>query len=280
MNMLKQDKKEMILSSLVEGNSIRSIERITGVHRDTIMRLLISTGSKAEEVLDNEIMGLECKRVQVDEIWTYVGMKQRTLIKKNMRHNINLGDQYVFVALDADTKLVTNYTIGKRSYDNTYSFIHNLSKRIKTRFQLSSDSWGAYLYVVESVFLKKLDYGQIHKQYGQETGGEKRYSPAKIIDVTIRLLLGNPDIKHISTSYVERQNLTMRMQMRRFTRLTNAFSKKLENLKAAVALHFYYYNFMRIHQSLRVTPAMEAKTTDHIWNWSDLLGYSGIKVAA
>jgi IS1 family transposase len=273
------DKQKMVLSLLVEGSSIRSIERITGVHRDTIMRLMNYAGSKAQEILDNELTGLECKRVQVDEIWGYVGMKQKTLKKKKL-NSPEFGDQYVYVSLCADSKLIINHFIGKRDYSSTYNFIYNLSQRIKTRFQLSSDSFNAYFNVIDNIYGEYIDYGQIHKRFQEDNIGEKRYSPAKIIDVTIKRLLGRPKTKHISTSYVERQNLTIRMQMRRFTRLTNAFSKKLDNLKSAVALHFFHYNFMRIHKTLSCTPAMEAKLTNTIWSWEDLLENYNLKQVA
>ena len=271
MNVLSNEKKLLILSSLVEGNSIRSIERISGVHRDTIMRLLVSFGSKAQEIMDREMVNLKVGRLQVDEIWCYVGKKQKNLTSEE-RRSIELGDQYVFVAMDADTKLIPAYRIGKRTGEITLSFLNEVRTRIVNTFQLTTDSFIPYKEAVDQVFGTDIHYGQIHKEYQQDGKGEKRYSPANIIRVTINTLIGNPDPKHISTSYIERQNLTMRMQMRRFTRLTNAFSKKLQNLQSAVALHFFHYNFMRIHQTLRVTPAMEAKLTNHVWEWSELLG--------
>lgn len=268
-NHLSIEKKVLVLSSLVEGVSIRSIERITGVNRNTIMSLLVSSGEKAQEILDREMVNIQSKRIQVDEIWTFVAKKQKQLKPSD---NGEVGDQYVFVALDADTKLVPVFRVGKRDGKTAYSFITELATRVITRFQLSTDSFKAYFDVVDSIFGTEIDFGQIHKHYGEENGGEKRYSPANIIRVTIKALIGMPIRKYISTSYVERQNLTMRMQMRRFTRLTNAFSKKLDNLKAALSLHFFHYNFMRIHQTLRVTPAMEARVSKHIWTWEELLG--------
>ena len=187
---------------------------------------------------------------------------------------------YVFVAMDAETKLVPAYRVGKRTMETTRSFIKDLQYRIITHFQLSTDSFKPYFNVVDETFGTDIDYGQIHKEYAEDSKGEKRYSPANIIRVTISSLIGEPIKKHISTSYIERQNLTMRMNMRRFTRLTNAFSKKLRNLECAVALHFYHYNFMRIHQTLRVTPAMQANITHRLWTWEDLLFSSLIKKAA
>jgi len=182
-----------------------------------------------------------------------------------------LGDQYVFVALDADTKLVPAFQVGKRTAEIAISLMAELATRISTRFQLSTDSFRPYFYAVDTIYGTDVDYAQIHKHYGEEPRGEKRYSPPAIIRVSIKPLIGEPKPTKISTSYVERQNLTLRMQMRRFTRLTNGFSKKLENLKAALALHFFHYNFMRIHQSLRVTPTMQARIARQIWNWQNLL---------
>ena len=201
-----------------------------------------------------------------------MGKKQKQLTKTEKRKR-ELGDQYVYVALDADTKIVPYFSIGKRTTKDCFEFILELSKKINIRYQLSTDSYQAYMDVIERVYGCNIDYGQIYKVYQNESKSEKRYSPAKIVEVIIKRLSGNPVLKHISTSFVERQNLTIGMQLRRFTRLTNAFSKKLENLKAAVALHFYHYNFMRIHQTLRMTPAMEARLTNHIWTWNDFIAY-------
>ena len=202
-------------------------------------------------------------------IWTFVGKKQKQTTPLDSEE---FGDQYVFVAMDSETKLVPAYIVGKRNGSNALSFMDELKYRIRTRFQLSTDAFAPYFNAVDTVFGTDIDYGQVHKEYREDSKGEKRYSPADIVRVIIRPLIGQPKRKHISTSYIERQNLTIRMQMRRFTRLTNAFSKKLENLKAAVALHFFHYNFIRIHQSLKVTPAMEAKITNRLWDWNDLLG--------
>jgi IS1 family transposase len=280
MNALPVSKKALILSHLVEGNSIRSIERITGVHRDTILRLLNSVGDKALDILDSQLVNLEPKRIQLDEVWTYVSKKQARLSPEERKAG-EFGDQYIFVALDPQTKLVVAFTIGKRTLDTTLSFMYDLRTRIRTRFQLSTDSFKPYFEAVDRVFGDDIDYAQIHKRYSNEgVEGEHRYSPGCIVGVTIKPLLGNPIRRHISTILVERQNLTLRMQIRRFTRLTNAFSKKLQNLKSALALHFLYYNFIRIHQSLRITPAMQAGITNHIWTWEELLTNHQQKQAA
>ena len=274
MNKLKTDKQIIIASMLVEGNSIRSIERITGVHRDTIMRLGISLGEQARKLSDNFLVDIKVNRLQIDEIWSYVYMKKKN-IKSQSELKKGYGDQYIFVALDADTKLVPHFLIGKRTSETTFSFLEELKSKISTRFQLTTDSYHAYPYAVESIFHNHVDYAQLEKIYNEsfEQKVQKRYSPANIIRIKKKQILGDPDIKHISTSYVERQNLTMRMQIRRLTRLTNAFSKKLYNLYCAVSLHFFYYNFMRIHQSLRITPAMQAGITNHLWNWGDFLQF-------
>jgi IS1 family transposase len=277
MNCLSLDKKTLILSLLSEGNSIRSIVRVSGASKNTIKKLLLEAGAKAKEIHDREMKNLKVRSLQVDEIWTFVAKKQKNLRPGDAEE---MGDQYVFVALDADSKLVPVYRVGKRTSRLAASFMMEVATRIITRFQLSTDAFAGYREAVDRVFGSEIDYGQIHKEYREETKTEKRYSPAQIIRVTKEVLLGEPILKSISTSYVERQNLTMRMQMRRFTRLTNAFSKKLEYLEAAIALHFFHYNFMRLHQTLRVTPAMEARISEHLWTWEEFLGTKEGKMAA
>ncbi len=275
-NHLPLEKKTLVLNSLVEGNSIRSTVRLTGVNKKTVMRLLVEAGEQAQEILDTQMVNLCTRYVEVDEIWTYVGKKQKQM---ETTDSPELGDQYVFVAMDAETKLIPAFRVGKRTGELALSFMRELQTRIDTRFQLTTDSFTPYFDAVDQTFGEDVDYAQIHKAYAEPAEGTKRYSPANIIRVTIRPLIGEPRRGHISTSYIERQNLTMRMQMRRFTRLTNAFSKKLHNLECAVALHFFHYNFMRIHQTLRVTPAMEARITNKIWDWSYLLSDRLAKVA-
>jgi IS1 family transposase len=269
MNILKTDKQEMAIAALVEGSSIRSVERMIGIHRDTIMRLMVRVGQNCEKILDATMNNLTCKNIQVDEIWGYVGKKQRHLTEDD--NSSEMGDQWVFVALDADSKLIPSYIVGKRSADNAQAFIKDLSERLDNRVQLSSDSLSAYVEAVEQAFGMDVDYGQIVKTYEADPIGPGRYSPPNVIGAEKIVVTGKPKMKNISTSYVERQNLTMRMQIRRFTRLTNAFSKKLDNLKAAVALHFAHYNFVRIHSTLRVTPAMAAGVTDRLWSIRDLM---------
>ena len=273
MNVLSMDKKKQVLSILVEGNSIRSAERLTGVHRDTIMRLLVKVGESCELLMESHLKDFHSTSLQVDEIWCYVGMKENTKKRLNKK-DASLGDQYVFIALDADSKLVPLFMVGKRTEQTATRFMSLLQDKIKNngRVQLTTDGLKAYLTAVESAFGGDVDYAQLIKVYGKETrDGEQRYSPPSIQDIISKIITGSPDTKKISTSYIERQNLTVRMQLRRFTRLTNAFSKKLDNLKAALALHFAHYNFMRVHKTLSVTPAMEAKITDHIWVWDEIL---------
>lgn len=277
--LLPTEKKTQVLSLLVEGNSIRSIERVTGVHRDTIMRLLNEAGTRARDILDSQLVNLECRFVQADEIWCFCKKKQSNCTPTE-KQKPDFGDQYVFVGLDPETKLIVSFFVGKRNGESTRAFISDLKTRIRARFQLSTDSFSAYANAIDEVFGIDIDYGMIHKEYLDETRGEKRYSPPKIVSVKINSITGSPIYSHISTSLVERQNLTMRMNMRRFTRLTNAFSKNLGNLKAAVALHFFWYDFMRIHQTLRITPAMQAKITGHIWSFEELLLSRQLKQAA
>ena len=269
MNILKAEKQETAIAALVEGSSIRSVERMTGIHRDTIMRLMVRVGQNCEKLLDATMNNLTCKNIQVDEIWFFVAKKQRHLTEVDNCEE--MGDQWVFVALDADSKLIPSYIVGKRSADNAQAFIKDLSERLNNQVQLSSDALPAYIDAVEEAFGIDVDYGQVVKTYEADPIGPGRYSPPHVINADRIVISGMPKKSRISTSYVERQNLRIRMQMRRFTRLTNAFSKKLENLKAAVALHFAHYNFVRIHSSLRVTPAMEAGVTDRSWSIRDLM---------
>jgi IS1 family transposase len=230
---------------------------------------MVSTGEKCASLLDEQMRDLTCQRIQVDEIWCYVQKKQRHLTREDDPRRV--GDQWTFVALDHDTKLIPAYRVGKRDLPNTIAFMNDLSGRLRNRVQISSDALNAYVEATERAFGMDADYGQVVKYYEAEPVGPGRYSPPHVVSADKRAISGSPDMAYVSTSFIERQNLTMRMQMRRFTRLTNAFSKKLDNLKAAVALHFAHYNFVRVHSSLRVTPAMAAGITDHLWSVRDLL---------
>ena len=269
MNKLPQDKQKLILSQLVEGNSIRSIERITGVHRDTIIRLMLRAGERSAEIMDQNLRNLHSERIQCDEIWGYVGKKQKRI---DLFDKPEFGDTYTFVAIDADTKLVPAHIVGKRDNWGAIAILRLLRERVVTRYQLSTDSWKPYRNAVREVYgFDEVDYGQVHKKYSEAYVGERRYSPAKLIGVTLRVIFGDPDVRDISTSYIERQNLTMRMGLRRLTRLTNAWSKKYENLVQAVNLHFYHYNFMRDHSSIGTTPAIAAGVTNKVWGWDAIL---------
>jgi IS1 family transposase len=264
------EKAEAILKLLVEGMSIRSIERVTGVHRDTIMSLLLLAGERSQKLMDAKMQNLNSRYLQVDEIWCYVGKKRRNVRSGD---SPELGDQWVYVAIDAETKLIPSFRIGKRVRPDTWAFLWDLHKRLANRVQLTSDGLNHYTVSVPECFGTDVDFAQLTKLFGDfgQFDGPARYSPPRLSGVISKVRQGDPDPEHVSTSFVERQNLTMRMQMRRFTRLTNAFSKKLSHLKAAVALHFAWYNFVRIHKSLRVTPAMEAGISDRPWEFSDLL---------
>lgn len=269
MNQLSIERQSQIIGCLVEGNSIRSTERMTNTHRDTIMRLMVSVGERCEDLMNKKMINLPCRHIQVDEIWTFVQKKQRHMSIDD--DPLRTGDQWTFVAFDPQTKIVPTYLVGKRDIKTATAFIRNLSERLTNRVQISSDALRAYVEATEKVFGGNVDYGQIVKIYEAEPVNPGRYSPPHVVSTEKTVISGSPDQRHISTSLVERQNLTMRMSMRRFTRLTNAFSKKVENLRAAVSLHFAYYNFVRVHSSLRVTPAMEANITDRIWTIEDLI---------
>ena len=267
---LSAEKKLAVISALVEGNSIRSISRMTDVDRNTITSLLVKTGDYCNDLLDGTMRNLRCGYVQCDEIWTYVGKKQRHV---RAGDSPEVGDQWVFVAMDAQTKLVPVHTVGKRTEETTWYFIDDLAKRLANRIQLTTDGFHFYNRTVEDAFGAEIDFAQLIKLYGQygQHDADAKYSPSPIVEVISKVRNGDPDPDHICTSHIERQNLTMRMQMRRFTRLTNAFSKKLTNLKAACALHFAHYNFCRVHSSLRITPAMAAGIATEVWPLSTLI---------
>ncbi len=252
--------------ALVEGNSIRATCRMTGVAKSTILRLLVALGEACAAYQDRTLRGLYCRRVQCDEVWAFCHAKQKNVPAKK-RGQFGYGDVWTWVALDADSKLVVCWHLGLRDADDALALMNNLATRVRHRIQLTTDGHHAYLVAVEEAFGNNIDYAMLVKLYGSPTKEERRrYSPAKCVGTNLEIIEGIPDKKHISTSYVERQNLTMRMGMRRLTRLTNAFSKKVENLHHALALHFMYYNFARAHKTLGMTPAMAAGVADHPWS--------------
>jgi IS1 family transposase len=270
MNRLDPAKRVQVLSAICEGNSIRSVTRMFGVGKNTVARLLIAIGAACAEYQDKALRNLSCKRVQCDEIWQYVGAKDKN-VPAERRGEFGVGSVWTWVAMDADTKLVCTWMVGNRGAESAYDFRRDRAGRLANRVQLTTDGHAVYVNAVEAAFGTEIDYAMLVKLYGETAEAEKRYSPAECIGCQKKAVTGKPDSKHISTSYVERQNLTMRMHIRRFTRLTNAFSKKLENHIAAIALHFMYYNFVRIHQTLKVTPAMAAGVTDRLWEVSDIV---------
>lgn len=270
MNRLDSTKRAQVVAALVEGNSIRATVRMTGVAKNTIAKLLVELGAACAEYLNKALVNLPCQRIQCDEIWSFVGAKQKN-VNPTMADRRICGDVWTWVAMDADTKLVCFWLVGKRDAGCATEFIQDLAGRLANRVQLTTDGHRVYLNAIIDAFADEIDYAMLHKIYGADRTGEARYSPAVCTGCTRESVLGNPDPDHISTSFVERQNLTMRMQMRRFTRLTNAFSKRIENHVAAVALHYMHYNFCRVHQTLRVTPAMEAGLTDHVWSIDEVL---------
>ncbi|MGH9762470.1 MAG: IS1 family transposase [Blastocatellia bacterium] len=271
-NILPMEKRVAVVGALAEGNSIRAIERMTGIHRDTIMRLGVRIGEGCHRLLDGMMRDLPCERIEVDEIWGFIGKKQRHVTTE--AESWEKGDAWTFIAVDADSKLVPCFHVGKRSTDDTVAFVTDLSSRLKNRVQLSSDAMPAYVWGVEQGFGCEVDYGQVIKTFSATPGHhhtERKYSPGQVTQTVKKVIMGTPSKRLISTSYVESQNLTVRMHVRRLTRLTNAFSKKLDNFKAAIALHFAYYNLVKRHTTLRMTPAMAAGVTDTFWTVADLI---------
>jgi IS1 family transposase len=268
-NRLSPQKRTQVIAALVEGNSIRATVRMTGVAKNTVTKLLCDLGEACYEYHHKHVRNVKAKRVQCDEIWSFVGSKAKNTSPEKQEQG--WGDAWTWTAIDADSKMCITYMVGGRDAWWASTFMHDLASRLNSRIQLSSDGHRVYANAVESAFGADIDYAQVQKIYGSVADFDSKYSPATCIGCELKIYKGNPDIDHISTSFVERQNLTMRMHMRRFTRLTNAFSKKVDNLRHAVALHFMYYNFCRVHQTLRVTPAMEAGLTNHVWSLNELV---------
>jgi IS1 family transposase len=268
MNRLPLAKRAAILGMLVEGNSLRATSRLADVSINTVTKLLVELGGACAEYHYKNIKNVRVRRLQCDEIWSFVGAKAKHV--RPERRAEGWGDTWTWVALDADTKLCVSYLVGGRDGWWAREFMNDCAARVKGRIQITTDGHRVYLDAVEEAFGADVDYAQLQKLYGASEEPDTRYSPAVCIGCDLKVVSGDPDPKHVSTSFVERQNLTMRMGMRRFTRLTNAFSKKVENHAAMVAIHFLYYNFGRIHKTLRVTPAMAAGLSNHVWTLEEI----------
>jgi IS1 family transposase len=270
MNRLPTERRAQILGMLVEGNSLRATTRMADVSINTVTKLLVDLGAACAEYQDRVLVKLPCKRVQADEIWAFCYAKQKN-VPADKVGEFGYGDLWTWTAMCADTKLVPSWIVGRRDAGCAHALIQDLAGRLAHRIQLTTDGNRVYVNAVEDAFGSEIDYAMLVKVYGPEPGVETRDSPPQVVGAFSQPITGNPDPTYISTSYVERQNLTMRMGMRRFTRLTNAFSKKVENHAAAVSLHFMHYNFARIHKTLRVTPAMEAGVADHVWSPEEIV---------
>jgi IS1 family transposase len=274
MNRLNRERQAQVIAALVEGVSINAIVRLTGISKVTILKLLADAGPKCADYQDEKLRNLKCKRVQCDEIWAFCYAKDKN-VPAEKRGQFGFGSIWTWVAIDADTKLVPSFLVGNRDVQSAHMFMQDLAHRIDSRIQLTTDGLRAYLVAVQGAFGLDVDFATLHKMYGipaaGEGEGERRYTPPVCIGCKAQTVSGNPDPEHVSTSYIERQNLSMRMGMRRFTRLTNGFSKKIENHAYAIAVFYMHYNFCRIHKTLRVTPAMEAGLTDHVWTIEEML---------
>jgi IS1 family transposase len=270
MNRLSIAGRAAILGMLVEGNSLRSCSRLADVSINTVTKLLVDLGAACEQFHDERVRNVRVHRLQADEIWCFIGAKAKNVTPEKKAEG--WGDVWTWTGLDADTKLCVSYLVGGRDGGWAKEFTQDCARRIKGRVQITTDGHKAYLEAVEDAFGADIDYAQLQKIYGAPSDAEmRRYSPAKCIGADQKVVSGDPDPKHVSTSYVERHNLTMRMGMRRFTRLTNGFSKKIENHIAIIAIHAVYYNFARIHKTLRITPAMVAGLSDHVWSLEEIV---------
>jgi len=269
MNRLPLEKRAQILGMLCEGMSLRATSRLADVSINTVTKLLVDVGTACAAYQDQALRNLNCKRVQVDEIWSFTYAKAKN-VKTAIAAPEGAGDTWTWTAIDADSKLIVSWLVGGRDSGYAHEFMQDVASRLANRVQLTSDGHKPYLEAVEGAFGADVDYATLIKIYGNAPEGQRRYSPAVCTGARKDAVTGNPDPQHVNTSFVERQNLTMRMHMRRFTRLTNGFSKKVENHAHAVALHFMFYNFCRIHKTLRVTPAMQAGVSDHVWTLEDV----------
>jgi IS1 family transposase len=271
MNRLDSNTRIQVINCLIEGCSIRATVRMTGVAKKTVMRLLLEVGTVCAEYQDNVFRNLKCKRLQLDEMWSWIYCKAKNRTEEIAKKNPAAGDVWLWTAVDADTKLVPAWMLGNRDGRTARRFVADLASRLSHRVQITTDSHRPYLQAVEDAFGGDVDYAMLHKVYGFPMEHETRYSPATCIGCEQKRISGNPAMEHISTSFVERQNWTVRTNMRRYTRLSNGFSRKIENHAAAVALNYFSYNFIKIHRTLRVSPAMAAGVTDHLWEVKDLV---------
>ena len=271
MNVLKPEKKVAVLSALLEGCSVRATSRMTGVHKTTILKVLKEIGERCQRELDERVQHVRCEAVECDEIWSFVAKKEAMLTEIDRAENPDYGDAYTFVALDPESKAVIGFAVGKRTARTTREFIWDLSQRLEGKPQISTDGFLPYVPAIEDAFGADADYAMIIKTFAAENPGGSRYRPPRISGVTVHHVSGRPKRNRICTSFVERNNWTIRTHLRRFTRLSNGFSRKLENMKAALALWFWYYNFCRIHGSTRNTPAMALGVTDKVWDLVEIV---------
>ena len=271
MNRLTSNQRAAVITCLIEGCSVRSTVRMTGVVKKTVLRVLVEVGAVCADYQDRVMRNLKSERVQIDEMWQFVYCKQKAVTPDIAANNPGAGDAWLWAAIDADTKLVISWMVGDRSAEVARDVVEDLAGRLSNRIQLTSDGLKLYIKAVGGAFAGDVDYAQLVKIYGKPEGGEKRYSPSVCLGCETHVITGTPEPKHINTSYVERHNLSVRMTNRRFTRLTNGFSKKIENHAASVALGYFAYNFIKIHSTLRTTPAMAAGVTNRLWDVSDLV---------
>lgn len=271
MNKLSTAKRAQIVGMMSEGNSLRAITRMTGASINTVTKLLVDLGNACAKHHDDHVRGVTAKRIEADEVWTFC-YARRDNVPEEKRGMFGYGDVWTWVGLDADSKLVVSWTCGRRDADTAYEFMQDLASRLVNRVQLTTDGLHAYLVATDAAFGTEIDYARLIKVYGSDPNAERRYAPPVCLKSTTEIVSGDPDPACISTSYIERQNLTMRMSMRRFTRLTNAHSKKLENHLHAVAIHYMHYNFARSQKALKGTPAMAAGIADHVWTVEEIVG--------
>jgi IS1 family transposase len=284
MNRLESTTREQVINCLIEGCSIRATVRMTGVAKKTVMRVLVEVGEVCADYQDKVFRNLNCRRLQLDEMWGWIYCKDKNRTEEIAKKCPEAGDVWLWVAIDADSKLVPSWTLGQRDTRTAVDFVYDLSQRLRNRVQITSDGHRPYVEAVETAFGREVDYSILQKIYGSPQENETRYSPARCIGIDVRHVCGTPDPKHVSTSYIERQNWTVRGRMRRYTRLSNGFSRKMRNHAAATALNYFAYNFIQIHSTIRMSPAMVAGVTDRLWSVEDLVSlwesYEANQIAA